>query len=88
MDISGVICPREEISLRRLQVIPPLVPSQSVGVELGEEGWGDDLLHNCCDLVSCGPKIAEHDRVALSVSAHWVSLEVDVDCTGKSVSDD
>ena len=45
------------------------------------------MANNFCDLLSCGPKIAEHDWVAFRVSAYWVSLKVNVDSTSKCVSD-
>ena len=87
MNVGGVFSPREELALRSLKVVPSLVSSQSVRVEIGEEFRSDDSSDNLSDFVSCGPEVSEHNRVALRISTDWLNFEVDVDGASKCVGD-
>ena len=87
MDVGGILSPGEEGALGGFKIVPALVSSEGVGVEFGEESWGDDLTDNLSNFVSARPDISEHDGVSILVSANWVDLEVDVDSASEGVSD-
>ena len=74
--------------MRSLEIVPSLVSSESIRVEILEESGSDDLVDDGVDIISRWPDVGEHDRVTLGVIANGLCLEVNVDVASKGVGDD
>ena len=85
MDVGRIIAPSEEIASWSLQVVPPLVSSQSVGVEFLEEFSGQYLSDDALDFIPAWPDVFKENIVSIWILANWVSFKVNVYCACESV---
>lgn len=87
MDVGRVLGPSEESSLWSLEVVPSLVSGQGVGVEVSEKLWLNNLVGNSLNFASAWPDIFKENCVSILVLSDWLSLKINVNGAGKSISD-